>query len=172
MRRLLMDYDARATSVLRAPGSSPPSLLPLFIALLARLGVADAATMVDKTYSDSNELERKLWIAGGSQVVYDFAFDRIPGVDPPSRQIAQEVVQEAVAPIIETVLSLIAKGSDIDPARTLLSLGGGMWSAEGYRALLLQGVKQRGVTFAEVRLVESAAEEGAMALRAQAASTT
>lgn len=171
MRQLLTDYDARTTASLRLPGTTLQPILPLFTALLASLGAPDAATMVDKTYSDSNELERKLWIAEGSRVVYDHAFDRIPGVDDPSRAIALQIVREAVAPIVETVVSLTKDGSDIDPARTLLSLGGGMYSAEGYRTLLLGGLKARGIAFAEVRLVQSAAEEGAKAVRAQDAHT-
>lgn len=170
MRRLLFNYDARTTISLRDQGRHEPSpLLPFYAALLAALNVPDAATMVDKTYSDSDELERKLWIAGGSQTVYDFAFDRVPDVDEASRSTAREIVREAVLPIIETVISLIGNGSKIDPQRTLLSLGGGMWSAEGYRRLLLDGLQARGTEFAEVRFVQSAAEEGARALRAQAA---
>ena len=170
MRRLLSDYDARTTISLRDQGRHEPlPLLPFYAAILAALNVPDAATMVDKTYSDSNELERKLWVAGGSQTVYDFAFDRIPDVDEASRSTAMEIVRDAVLPIVDTVISLIGNGSKIDPQRTLLSLGGGMWSAEGYRRLLLDGLRARGTGFAEVRFVQSAAEEGARALRAQPA---
>ncbi|GAA5956946.1 hypothetical protein JCM8115_003872 [Rhodotorula mucilaginosa] len=170
MRCLLSDYDARTTTSLRDQGrTEAPPLLPFYAALLTALKVPDAATMVDKTYSDSDELERKLWVASGSQTVYDFAFDRILDVDEASRSTAMDIVREAVLPIVETVISLIGNGSKIDPQRTLLSLGGGMWSAEGYRRLLWDGLRARGTEFAEVRFVASAAEEGARALRAQAA---
>ncbi|GAA5990317.1 hypothetical protein JCM10908_007312 [Rhodotorula pacifica] len=170
MRRLLTDYDARTTASFRSGEQEiHPPLLPFFIALLAALKVPDAATMVDRTYSDCDELERKLWIARGSQTVYDYAFDRISDVDEASRAVALEIVREAISPTVDTVISLLGKNGEIDPQRTLLSLGGGMWSAEGYRSLLLDGLEAQGVTFAEVRFVESAAEEGARALRAPAA---
>ncbi|GAA5862069.1 hypothetical protein JCM3774_006160 [Rhodotorula dairenensis] len=170
MRRLLTDYDARSTVNLRDHRrNEAPPLLAIYTALLARLQVPDAATMVDKTYSDCDELERKLWIASGSQTVYDFAFSRVPDVDEASRTIAMEIVRDAITPVVQTVVTLTGNDTDVDPQRTLLSLGGGMWSAEGYRALLLERLQAEGVVFAEVRFVESAAEEGVRALRARAA---
>jgi hypothetical protein len=65
-------------------------------------------------------------------------------------------------------MQLVGDRSVVNPGRALLSLGGGMWKAEGYREVLLRGLKERGVEFAEVKVVESAAEEGAKALCAQA----
>lgn len=170
MRRLLADHDARTTANLRTPGCSDARpLLAFYAALLGKLEVPDAATMVDKTYSDCDELERKLWVASGSQTVYDFAFRRVAHVDEGSHAVAIEIVRDAIAPVVQTVVALTRNGTDIDPQRTLLSLGGGMWSAEGYRALLLEHLRGEGIVFAAVRFVESAAEEGVKALRAQAA---
>ncbi|GAA5839213.1 hypothetical protein JCM9279_002629 [Rhodotorula babjevae] len=179
VRRLLAAHDAATTSCLRNPAASPPVLLPLFADLLSTFRVADAAELVDRTYADhslptdavppsftSSESNRKLWMAAAAPIVLAHAFDSSP-VDAPSASVARSIVEAAVAPLVDAVERLV--GKHVDPRRALLSLGGGMWRAGGYRDLLVQGLEGRGLVFAEVVVVESAAAEGARALCAQAA---
>ncbi|BGP27480.1 glucokinase regulator family protein [Rhodotorula toruloides] len=177
MTRLLSDYDSRTTAALRNPHASPSAPLSLFSDLLHHFDVPDAATLIDKTYRDhsdgvggflAGESNRKLWIARGARVVFRYAFEEVDAKDGASREIALAIVREAVAPLVSSILQLVVDRGVVNPSRALLSLGGGMWKAEGYRNLLLCGLKERGVEFAEVKVVESAAEEGAKALCAQA----
>ncbi|BGP51385.1 hypothetical protein JCM10450v2_007323 [Rhodotorula kratochvilovae] len=180
IRRLLAAQDAATTLSLRQPSASPSPPLPLFQALLDTFGVSDAAELVDKTYADhslpststippsfaSSESNRKLWIAAGAPVVLAHAFGA-DGADEASARVARSIVEEAIAPLVEAVERLVGNWQHVDPRRALLSLGGGMWRTDGYRDLLVQGLKARGVEFAEVKVVESAAAEGARALCAQ-----
>lgn len=177
MTRLLSDYDTRTTHSLRNPAACPTPPLALFLDILRHLDVPDAATLIDKTYRDhsngvggflAGESNRKLWIASGARVVFRYAFDEAGDHDPASREMALAIVREAVAPLVGSIMQLVGDRSVVNPGRALLSLGGGMWKAEGYREVLLRGLKERGVEFAEVKVVESAAEEGAKALCAQA----
>ncbi|GAA6055845.1 hypothetical protein JCM3770_004788 [Rhodotorula araucariae] len=177
IRRLLAAHDAATTHALREPSARPSPPLPLFTTLLEMFGVSCAAELVDRTYADhssttpanvaSSESNRKLWIAAGAPVVLAHAFGSA-SVDEASARMARSIVEEAIAPLVEAVEHLVGDGQYIDPRRALLSLGGGMWRTEGYRDLLLQGLKRRGVEFAEVKVVENAAVEGARALCAQA----
>ncbi|TNY24053.1 hypothetical protein DMC30DRAFT_387865 [Rhodotorula diobovata] len=179
IRRLLAAHDAATTASLRDPFAKSPPLLALFSDLLATFGVADAAELVDRTYADhslptdavppsftSSESNRKLWIAVGAPVVLAYAFGA-SSTCRASVQMAQSIVEEAVSPLVGAVERLA--GGHVDPRRALLSLGGGMWRTEGYRDLLVRGLEKRGLEFAAVKVVESAAAEGAHALCAQAA---
>ncbi|GAA5891501.1 hypothetical protein JCM8208_007304 [Rhodotorula glutinis] len=179
VRRLLAAHDAATTASLRDPAASRPPLLPLFANLLSTFRVDDAAGLVDRTYADhslptdavprsvtSSESNRKLWMAAAAPVVLAHAFDPL-SVDDESARVARSVVEEAIAPLVDAVERLV--GEHVDPSRALLSLGGGMWRAGGYRDLLVKGLERRGLRFAEVAAVESAAAEGARALCAQAA---
>ncbi|CDR48590.1 RHTO0S19e00232g1_1 [Rhodotorula toruloides] len=177
MTRLLSDYDRRTTAALRDPHASLSPAIPLFLDLLHHFDVPDAATLIDKTYRDhsngvggflAGESNRKLWIASGARVVFRYAFEEVGAKDAASREMALAIVREAVAPLVDSIVQLAGDRSVVNPSRALLSLGGGMWKAEGYRDLLLRGLKERGLEFAEVKVVESAAEEGAKALCAQA----
>ncbi|GAA5940288.1 hypothetical protein JCM3775_004421 [Rhodotorula graminis] len=180
IRRLLAAHDAATTASLRNPSAAPPTFPTLFKNLLEMFGVADAAELVDRTYADhslptdavppsftSSESNRKLWMASAAPVVLTHAFAS-PPINPASTRVARSIVEEAIAPLVDAVTRLV--GEYIDPRRALLSLGGGMWRAGGYRDLLVQGLEARGLRFAEVVVVESAAAEGARALCAQAAS--
>lgn len=87
--------------------------------------------------------------------------------------VASAVVAEAVSSLAKQVGALL-RGSlfnpreKMDPKRTVLTLGGGMWSSREYReAFVLEVKRQIGKEFAEVVVVDSAAEEGARALLAQ-----
>ncbi|BGP19902.1 hypothetical protein JCM10213_008624 [Rhodosporidiobolus nylandii] len=176
--RLLAHDDTRISSSLANPASVPLPTLPLFDALLSHLGVPDAAALVDRTYADhappsappsftSSETTRKLWIAEAARVVFSFAYERADA-DEASRAMALSIVEEAMLPLVDTVVKLVGARKVIEPERAVLALGGGMWKAEGYRRLMEDGLRRKGIVFGEVRTVDSAAEEGAMALRAQA----
>ncbi|GAA5888476.1 hypothetical protein JCM6882_008634 [Rhodosporidiobolus microsporus] len=176
--RLLADDDLRTSSSFSNPSSPHPPLLPLFSSLLSHLDVPDAAALIDKTYSDhapstsssftTSETTRKLWLAEAARVVVDYGYERGDAVDEPSRAMALSILEEAMAPLVETVRRLVGTREVVQPERAVLSLGGGMWKAKGYERLLVDGLKAQGITFAEVKVVESAAEEGAYSLKAQA----
>ncbi|GAA6063489.1 hypothetical protein JCM10212_004448 [Sporobolomyces blumeae] len=180
IQRLMLDADAAqsrsfvdSTQSARKAGT-PSATLPLFSRLLDRLDVAGPAELIDQIYSDQSqtstpstfstaETRRKLWIASGSRVVFEHAFER-SDVDAESRRIALEILDEAVIPLVDAAVRLVGDRSVVDPSHGSLSLGGGLWNSEGYVALLLDKLKAQGVEFAQVSVVRSAAEEGARAL--------
>lgn len=172
MRHLMFAADAQP--VISSIASTP--LLPIFSSLLSRLKVSTPAEMIDKIYSDHSdpaspssfseaETQRKLWIADSSRVVFQYAFED-PQADRESRRIALSILQEAIEPLVEATLRLIGDRSEVDPAKGSLSLGGGLWNSEGYKDMLLEKLKKKGVEFAQVAIVKSAAEEGVKALLA------
>ncbi|GAA5985220.1 hypothetical protein JCM11641_003636 [Rhodosporidiobolus odoratus] len=182
--RLLAADDARISSCLSEPSSTPPPVLPLFSALLDHLGVPDAAALIDKTYSEhaphstssrsnppsftSSETRRKIWIADAARVIFSFAYDNRTDADETSQAVALSVLEEAMAPLVETVIKLVGDRKVVVPEKVVLALGGGMWKSKGYRTLMVEGLRGKGIEFAEVRVVESAADEGVEALLAQA----
>ncbi|GAA6020409.1 hypothetical protein JCM10207_002098 [Rhodosporidiobolus poonsookiae] len=175
--RLLTEDDGRVSASLTHPAALALPTLPLFTSLLAHLDVPDAASLIDKTYSDHSspsapsfttaETARKVWIAESARVVFSYAYERADA-DEASRAMALSILEEAMRPLVETAVRLVGNRKVVDPARAVLALGGGMWKAEGYRRMMVEGLRERGIEFARVRLVESAAEEGARALLAQA----
>ncbi|GAA5961587.1 hypothetical protein JCM21900_006643 [Sporobolomyces salmonicolor] len=178
IRYILDNDDARQTQVLCGSSVVLKPANPLITALLAYFDVPDAAALVDKTYSDhstptnssfsATETNRKVWIAEATRVVFAFAFgaDR-PALDP-SRLAALSIVAAGVQPLVQLALRLVGDRSVVAPARALLSLGGGLWKVPGYVELLLLGLGEAGVVFADVVVVADAPEEGARALAAQA----
>ncbi|GAA5840298.1 hypothetical protein JCM11251_006688 [Rhodosporidiobolus azoricus] len=175
--RLLLDDDQRVSSSLINPASTPAPLLPLFSSFLSHLGVPDAASLIDRTYRDHapsaadssftvSETIRKLWLAEAARVVLDYAYNR--DVKEPSRSVARSILQDAVTPLVAMVVRLVGSQETVKPERAVLSLGGGMFRAEGYVQLLVEGLRAKGIVFAQVKLVESAAEEGAISMKAQA----
>ena len=85
-----------------------------------------------------------------------------------SRVHALALVAAGVAPVVGLVERLVGDRTVIRPERALLALGGGLWRAQGYVGMLVAGLKERGLVFAEVGVVGDAPEEGAKALAAQA----
>lgn len=175
IRFILEDDDARKSMLLEQPGTLLPPVLPLITSLLDYFGVCDAGDLVVKTYSDHSssgsssftvaETNRKVWIAEAARIVFNYAFDE--SVDAQSRAAALALVQEGVQSLVQLAIRLIGDRSIIVPERSSLSLGGGLWSAPGYIALLHAGLKARGVVFAETTRVTDAAGEGAKALAVQ-----
>lgn len=172
MRHIMIVADAaQSRSLQNRTGSDHKSLLPLESALLERLGVAGPAEMIDKIYSDHStgstlshsETRRKLWIADASRIVFRFAFEDATA-DQESRAVARSILEEAIQPLVDATVRLLAY--DIDPSQSSLSLGGGLWNSCGYQEMLLEKLKERGIEFSEVAVVKSAAEEGAKALLA------
>ncbi|GAA6007478.1 hypothetical protein JCM11491_004176 [Sporobolomyces phaffii] len=168
MRRLMFAADATSPST----SALPSPLLPIFSSLLERLGASDPADMIDRIYSDhspspstfsSAETRRKLWIADASRVVFRYAYED-PAVDRESREMAVAILEEAIQPLVDATIHLLGYG--LDPKQSSLSLGGGLWNSAGYTELLLRSLGERGVEFAHVATVKSAAEEGAKALLA------
>ncbi|GAA5872726.1 hypothetical protein JCM1840_004501 [Sporobolomyces johnsonii] len=173
IRHLMAAADARLSSSLVNPSSKPVPLLPLFSALLVHLRASDPAHLIDKAYTThcdpasstfaGRETERKLWIAEGARVVFSYAFED-SNADDESRATARSILEEAIGPLVETALTLIGDRSAVDPSKGALFLGGGLWNSEGYLQMLKASLVAKGVAFAKVGIVKSAAEEGARAL--------
>ncbi|GAA5964140.1 hypothetical protein JCM3765_005352 [Sporobolomyces pararoseus] len=173
MRQLMLAADASQSQSLK--GGSPTPLLPIFTALLERLGVSSPEEMIDRIYSvqseagDSSspstfsaaETSRKLWIADASRIVFDYAFTN--SVDKDSRELAISILQEAISPLVQATIRL---SKEFDPSTSLLALGGGLWGSTGYSELLLEKLRENGLVFSKVSVVKTASAEGAKALLA------
>ncbi|OXG27048.1 hypothetical protein C360_06740 [Cryptococcus neoformans Bt15] len=77
---------------------------------------------------------------------------------------ALSIARQAAAPLISLTLSLLGDRTIVKPERSALTLGGGLMMSEGYREMLLDGLKKEGVRFGRVMVVGDAAGEGAQAL--------
>jgi hypothetical protein len=191
INRLLAADDTRVSSLLSNPSEPPTPLLPLYAALLHHLDVKDAPALIDKLYSPSSfasssalsssldsvhsslssdftavETARKLWVTEAARVVLSFAFDPFLAADSTSKETALSILSEAASSLVALVARLVSS-ANLDVRRTVLTLGGGMWTSEGYRDLLVEGLREKGMEFRDVVVVKSAAEEGARALLAQ-----
>ncbi|KAK4048411.1 hypothetical protein OIV83_004757 [Microbotryomycetes sp. JL201] len=175
IRHILDDDDARHSPCYAPPGSYPARPLPLIVALMKYFGTTSAADLVDRTYSDHSltkeatstsfavaESNRKVWIAEAARIVFAHAFG--DHVDDASRIAAMSIVQEGVQPLVKLVCRLVGDKSVIVPGRTALSLGGGLWKVPGYSELLLKGLREAGINFAETVIVDDAPGVGAKAL--------
>lgn len=77
---------------------------------------------------------------------------------------ALSIARQAAAPLISLTLSLLGDRTIVKPERSALTLGGGLMMSEGYREMLLDGLKKEGMRFGRVMVVGDAAGEGAQAL--------
>ncbi|KAI5475094.1 glucokinase regulator family protein [Pseudohyphozyma bogoriensis] len=180
IRAILHDDDARQTSLLSSSLSpsptTPPKLLPIYTSILHHLGVTCCSALVDKTYSDHSspdspsfknaEATRKVWVAELARVVFDYAFGER---DVASREVALGIAREASTELVEMASRLVGDRALIEPKRSALALGGGLWKVKGYRDILVERLRdEKGIKFAEVVLEGDAAEAGVLALVAQA----
>ncbi|WVQ77015.1 hypothetical protein IAR50_006694 [Cryptococcus sp. DSM 104548] len=77
---------------------------------------------------------------------------------------ALTLTSQSVSPLISLTLSLLGDRSIVRPASSCLALGGGLMMSEGYRGLLLDGLRERGVEVGRVVVVGDAAVEGVRGL--------
>ncbi|GAA5869517.1 hypothetical protein JCM8547_001512 [Rhodosporidiobolus lusitaniae] len=180
LSRFLASDDLRVSFSLSSPSAPPPPrVLPLYTALLQHLDVSDTPALIDKIYANPSlsafsfpeaETARKVQIASAARVVFRYAYE-LPEeeADKESRVVAREILEEAALSLVDLVLRLLRTTGEVGvrAERAVLALGGGMWNSAEYRRLLTDGLKEKGVEFAEVVVVESAAEEGAKALMEQ-----
>ncbi|WWD17689.1 hypothetical protein CI109_102130 [Kwoniella shandongensis] len=192
IRSLLTMADRYAsTSIYTTP---TPPFLPLHHDLLDYFGTSDPLdliTITSLTGPGSEGLDageatsrRNALIAGAARVVFRWAFpDDVGGgglPTPPgsaesetttttkeekaSHEEALRLAKLSVRPMIELTTSLLGDGSVVKPSRTALALGGGLMMSQGYRTLLLEGLKKDGINFEKVVVVRDAAGEGARGL--------
>ncbi|KAM0786136.1 hypothetical protein ACM66B_006945 [Microbotryomycetes sp. NB124-2] len=175
IRFILDDDDARHSPCYAPAGSYPAQPLPLIAALMKYFGASSAADLIDRAYSDHSlteedttssfaiaESNRKVWIAEAARIVFAHAFG--DHIDDASRIAAMSIVQEGVQPLVKLVSRLVGDRSIIVPTRAALSLGGGLWKVPGYSELLLKGLREVGINFAETVIVDDAPGVGAKAL--------
>jgi hypothetical protein len=77
---------------------------------------------------------------------------------------AKKIADMGIEPMIDLTVDLLGDGSIVKPESSILAVGGGLFMSEGYRGLLLDGLKSRGFDFGGVRVVADAAGEGAKGL--------
>ncbi|KAK4703022.1 hypothetical protein P7C70_g3194, partial [Phenoliferia sp. Uapishka_3] len=153
----------------------PPSPLALHTSLLKHFSVSSPSALISAVYRDhssplspsflSSEANRKIWIAEACRVVFSYAFGSQGMLDEVSREAALGIVREASGGLMETVLRLVRGG--VEPTKAALALGGGLWRDEGYVKMLVEGLREKAMIFAEVVVVDEPAEAGVRALVAQ-----
>ncbi|KAL8284005.1 hypothetical protein RQP46_005118 [Phenoliferia psychrophenolica] len=178
MRSILTSSDALQSHSFLSPLSPPPPQLALHTALLKHFGVPTAAALVAKTYRDhstpldpsfeSAEANRKVWIAESTRIVFAYAFGEVGlGATDDSRTVALGIAAESARSLVDIAVRLVGEREIVDPRRAALALGGGLWKATGYSELVVRGLAERGIQFAEVVTVGDPAQAGVLALVAQ-----
>ncbi|TXT10580.1 hypothetical protein VHUM_02085 [Vanrija humicola] len=182
IRYVLGNWDrAHSTGVY---SSAVPETLPLHTDLLEYFEVDDPTELigivslmtsfVDGLTIGEASAKRNAYQAGAGRVVFKWAFPADSGVEittdleKASHEAALKIAKTAIEPLVDLTISALGDGSVVEPSRTALTLGGGLMNSNGYRQLLLQGLKARGVSFRDVLLVDDAAGEGGKALAAVA----
>ncbi|KAL1409134.1 hypothetical protein Q8F55_005961 [Vanrija albida] len=182
IRYVLSNWDrAHSTGVYSSP---VPETLPLHTDLLEYFEVDDPTELigivslmtsfVDGLTIGEASAKRNAYQAGAGRVVFKWAFPADSGVqittdlEKASHEAALKIAKSAIEPLVDLAVSALGDGSVVDPARTALTLGGGLMNSNGYRQLLMDGLKARGVAFRDVLLVDDAAGEGGKALAAVA----
>jgi hypothetical protein len=89
--------------------------------------------------------------------------DEVDGMNP-SKIESLQIAKEGIKPMIDLTMDLIGDGSVVKLEKSILAVGGGLMMCRGYRELLLDGLKERGVVFKGVRVIDDAAGEGARGL--------
>ena len=190
IRSLLRTADrSLSTGIYSSPASE---ILPLHADLLAYFGATDPMSLIDLVSLNGGDestgetvARRNAYMAGAARIVFRWAFDDAPldtglpsppdsahgatdsateGLVSASRAEAMRLARSGVVPLIELAMSLLGDGTVVKPESTALALGGGLMMAEGYRKLLLEGLRREGVEFAKVVMVADAAGEGAKGL--------
>ncbi|XAO27205.1 hypothetical protein I312_106047 [Cryptococcus bacillisporus CA1280] len=148
-RNALLAGAARVVFKHAFPGDvSPRSGLP------TPPGSADggAAADMDSDHESASSREQQ------EDLKHDDALDHASHLE------ALGLARQAAAPLIWLTLSLLGDRTIVKPERSALTLGGGLMMSEGYREMLLDGLKKEGVNFGRVIVVGDAAGEGAQAL--------
>lgn len=83
-----------------------------------------------------------------------------------SQREALKIAKMAVEPLIDLTLALLGDETVVKPKQSALALGGGLMMSKGYRGLLLDGLKNHGVEWGDVQVVDDAAGVGARGLAA------
>lgn len=83
-----------------------------------------------------------------------------------SQREALKIAKMAIEPLIDLTLALLGDGTVVKSKQSTLALGGGLMMSPGYRGLLLDGLKNRGIEWADVQVVDDAAGVGARGLAA------
>ncbi|BEJ16792.1 hypothetical protein CspHIS471_0601930 [Cutaneotrichosporon sp. HIS471] len=180
IRELLSQWDRE--QCLGIYSTSTPPRLPLHTDLLEYFEVEEpteligiVALMTDfvegLSIGEANS-KRNAYLAGAARHVFKWAFPNDSGVSLDSdlaiksHEHALEIAKAAIAPMVKLVIECLGDRTIVHPNATAVTLGGGLMNSTGYRHLLLEGLKERGVVFRDVMLVDDAAGEGAKALAA------
>lgn len=180
IRELLGQWDREhCTGIFSTP--TPPQL-PLHDDLMEYFAVDDPTELigivalmgdfVDGLSTGEASSKRNAYLAGAARHVFKWAFPNDSGVvldsdlARRSHEVALEIATFAMSSLVKLTLECLGDRAIVHPENTALTLGGGLMNAPGYRHLLMEGLKERGVVFRDVLLVDDAAGEGAKALAA------
>ncbi|CAK9779523.1 hypothetical protein CC85DRAFT_287375 [Cutaneotrichosporon oleaginosum] len=178
IRELLGQWDREQCAGIY---SSPvPPRLPLHTDLLSYFEVEDPTELigivalmtdfVDGLTIGEASSKRNAYLAGAARHVFKWAFPADSGVAldselaQRSHEVALSIAKFAMDSLVKLAIECLGDGTVVRPENTAVTLGGGLMNSPGYRELLLEGLKERGVVFRDVLLVDDAAGEGAKAL--------
>lgn len=180
VRELLGQFDREHSNGIYGTTAPPP--LPLHHDLMEYFAVDDPTELigivalmgdfVEGLSTGEASAKRNAYLAGAARVIFKWAFPAENGVtletdeEKKSHERALKLAQDAIHPLVNLTTEALGDRTVVDPARTALNLGGGLMNSDGYRQLLLDGLKAGGVVFRDVNLVGDAAGEGAKALAA------
>jgi hypothetical protein len=180
IRELLGQWDREQCSgIYSAP--TPPRL-PLHDDLLEYFEVDDPTELIGIVALMTDFVEgltigeasskRNAYLAGAARHVFKWAFPADSGVvldsdlARRSHEVALDIAKFAMSSLVKLAIECLGDGTIVHPEHTAVTLGGGLMNSPGYRHLLLEGLRERGVVFRDVLLVDDAAGEGAKALAA------
>lgn len=180
IRELLGQWDREHSTGIYS--SSRPPQLPLHDDLLEYFDVSDATELigivalmtdfVDGLSIGEASSKRNAYLAGAARHVFKWAFPNDSGVALDSdlarrsHEVALEIATSAMSSLVKLTIECLGDRTIVHPENTALTLGGGLMNSPGYRHLLMEGLKERGVVFRDVLLVDDAAGVSAKALAA------
>ncbi|SCV73195.1 BQ2448_7120 [Microbotryum intermedium] len=147
--------------------SQPPLM---FEDILRYFRAASSEGLIDRIYSDhstpgaplESESRRKLWIAESARIVLKHAFpETIACVE--STRVALSILAEAQAHLVGVALRFVDQ-LQLDLHRTVLTLGGSLWTNSGFSRIYLEALEARECVFKHVIVISDAAGPAAAAL--------
>ncbi|SGY89310.1 BQ5605_C043g12061 [Microbotryum silenes-dioicae] len=171
--RSVLSYFDELYMASAGKGPTPPKThrtCLMFGAILRYFGATTSEGLIDRIYSDcstpqaSHETEsrRKIWIADSARIVLEHAFPAIVECVE-SKRTALGILAEAQAHLIDVVL-LFVDQLRLDLHRTVLTLGGSLWTNSGFAQMFLERLEATQCVFKHVIIASDAAGPAAVSL--------
>ncbi|SDA05385.1 BZ3501_MvSof-1269-A2-R1_Chr12-1g03369 [Microbotryum saponariae] len=151
------------------PQKTPRTCL-MFGAILRYFGATTSEGLIDRIYSDCSTLQashdtesrRKIWIAESARIVLEHAFPAVVECVE-SKRTALGILAEAQAHLVDVVL-LFVDQLRLDLHRTVLTLGGSLWTNSGFAQMFLERLEATQCVFKHVIIASDAAGPAAVSL--------